>query len=400
VIDEQGREVPAQRLSSGELTFLASDVPSFGSRHYRVVPGKCSINKGCRLNGTTMENENLRISIDPRTGNITELWDLATGHNFALAASEDGLNVFRWLPGDGGNAQPDKNPIISVIESGPLVVELQISSQATGCRGVIRSVRLVAGQRSVELRNVVDKLPLDAKDGVHFGFFFNVSRATTRLDIPWGILRVQESQWPSGNRNWLTMQRWLDISNDHEGVTWCALDAPLVEYGAMTANQTGDWSGERAPWIRKLEPSSTIFSWVMNNHWFTNFPLTQDGPVTFRYRLFVHGAYDAGQANRFGLEQTQPLIHLAANTDPRLQTLLGLTDDLVSVSILKSSTDGKTVIVRLRSLSDQDDNAGLVWPAGRPKCVRLCPVGEEAGDAVSDQIIIPAHGLVTLRLEF
>ena len=145
------------------------------------------------------------------------------------------------------------------------------------------------------------------KDGIHFGFGFDIPQAITRMDIPWGIVRVEKDQWSVANRNWLTMQRWIDISNETDGITWCSLDAPLAESGAMTANQTGTWNGERKPWLKKTEPNSTVYSWVMNNHWFTNFPLTQDGPVTFRYRILPHGVYDASMANRFGLEQAQPL---------------------------------------------------------------------------------------------
>ena len=62
----------------------------------------------------------------------------------------------------------------------------------------------------------------------------------------------------------------------------------------------------------------------MNNHWHTNFPLTQDGPVTFRYRILPHGAYDAAAANRFGLEQAQPLAHVAANDNPNLNPLVAV----------------------------------------------------------------------------
>ncbi|MEI7927403.1 MAG: hypothetical protein WCH40_02555 [Verrucomicrobiales bacterium] len=56
VTDEQGKDVPAQRLTSGELVFLAADVPAFGTRHYRVVKDKCPLPGGCKLNGTTLWN--------------------------------------------------------------------------------------------------------------------------------------------------------------------------------------------------------------------------------------------------------------------------------------------------------------------------------------------------------
>ena len=145
----------------------------------------------------------------------------------------------------------------------------------------------VAGQPWVEISNVVDKLPLVAKDGIHFGFGFDIPQGRTRVDIPWGVMEMEKDQWPQGNRNWIALQRWLDISNEQDGVTWCSLDAPLFEYGDMTANIDSEW-GNNGPWIKKLTPSSTVYSWAMNNHWITNFPLTQDGPVPFRYRCLLY----------------------------------------------------------------------------------------------------------------
>ena len=40
VVDEAGNAVPSQRLSTGELVFMAEDVPALGSRHYRVTEGE------------------------------------------------------------------------------------------------------------------------------------------------------------------------------------------------------------------------------------------------------------------------------------------------------------------------------------------------------------------------
>ena len=202
-------------------------------------------------------------------------------------------------------------------------MELEVESTMKGCRSVTRTVRLVAGQPWVETTNVVDKLPLLDKDGIHFGFGFNVPQGVTKVDIPWGVMEMEKDQWPQANRNWIALQRWLDVSNDTHGVTWCALDAPLFEYGDRTANISLGWGGQ-GPWLTKLEPSSTVYSWAMNNHWHTNFPLTQDGPVAFRYRIHPHGGYDAVAANRFGLEQAQPLVHVTADKNPDVKPVVAV----------------------------------------------------------------------------
>jgi alpha-mannosidase len=398
VTDDQGNEVASQRLSTGELAFIASEVPPFASRHYRVVKGIPSISEGCSIEGTTLKNKLLQVTVSPSTGNITRLINLTTGHNFADEKVNGGLNAFRWMPGDSDNAQADSVISVSVSESGPLVAELRVVSKARGCRKVTRSVRLVYGQPWVELANIVDKLPLVEKDGIHFGFGFDIPQATTRMDIPWGIVRVEKDQWTVANRNWLTMQRWLDISNESEGITWCSLDAPLAETGAMTANQTGTWNGERKPWLKKTEPGSSVYSWVMNNHWFTNFPLTQDGPVIFRYRILPHSGYDPAIANHFGLEQSQPLIHLAAGKNAISKPLISVESPAsVTVSIIKPLAETGSILIRLRSVSEKDEVIRLSWPAGTPKTVNVCDKEEIPGKKITDEVIIPAGGLLTLK---
>ena len=399
VKDKDGEEVPSQRLSTGELIFECGPVPALGSKHYRVEKGKSNVQQSCRINGTTMKNQYLRVTIDPVTGNITELTELATGYNFADSKSNSGLNAFRWIPANINAPVADSGIVITVSEPGPLVAELCVKSSGKGCRSVTRSVRLISGQPWLEITNVVDKLPLVAKDGVHFGFSFNIPGSTTRVDIPWGVMEPEKDQWPQGNRNWIAMQRWLDISNEKQGVTWCSLDAPLFESGAITANLDTKWGNEGA-WVNRLEPSSTIYSWVMNNHWITNFPLTQDGPVTFRYRIMPHGRFDVTAANRFGLEQAQPLVHVAAKNDPGIIPMVSVDNPKVYITILKSVNGEKEKIIRLRSVSGEPETANLQFPAGNPERLQVCQVGEEPGVTAGSQVHLLPYGSVTLRVKF
>jgi alpha-mannosidase len=398
VVDDQGREIPSQRLSTGVLAFLASDVPAFGSRHYRVVKGENYRGSPLMAADTLLDNGKVRVVLDRKSGNIVHLIERATGREFVDATANLGMNAFRWMPARGaGDARPDTVVSMTVSESGPLVGEIQVISKAPGCRSVRRSVRLVAGQTSVEISNIVDKLPLLPKDGVHFGFSFALPHATTRVDIPWSIMRVEQDQWPAANRAWMSTQHFVDISNESNGATWCSLDAPLIESGTITANNTADWDGKGDVWPSRLDPSSTIYSWVMNNHWFTNTPLTQDGPVEFRYRVLLHGPYDAAAAYRFGVEQSQPLVSLAANTTPSALAPIMMKNDRVAATILKSTGDGKGMIVRLRSLSDNAETVNLSWPARAPRMVRICDKGETPGAREAKEAVsVPAKGFVTL----
>jgi hypothetical protein len=402
VIDDQGLQVPSQRLSTGALVFLTPDVPAFGSRHFRVV--KADANRGPSLVAadTILDNGKVRVVLDRKSGNVVHLIERASGREFVDTSSNLGLNVFRWQPARGtGDARMDTIVSVTVSESGPLVGELRIISRAPGCRSVVRSVRVIAGQPAVEFSNIVDKLPLLPKDGVHFGFSFSLPNATTRIDIPWSIMRLEQDQWPAANRAWMATQHFVDISNETAGVTWCSLDAPLFESGSITANNTADWDGKGDIWPSKLDPSSTIYSWVMNNHWFTNTPLTQEGPVEFRYRLLVHGPYDAAAAYRFGVEQSQPLVPLAASRAPSILPPIALKSDRVVVTILKSTESGKGMYVRLRSLSEDSEKVDLSWPACSPKGIRICDKGETPGTQdVGNSVNVPARSFLTLFVEW
>jgi alpha-mannosidase len=402
VIDDGGHEVMSQRLSTGELAFLSPAVPAFGSLHFRVVSGTCTLKSPCKFTATVLENESLLLNIDSVAGNITRLVEKSSGRNFADASVNGGLNAFRWQPARGaGEARPDTVFSIVVTESGPLLGEVRISSKAPGCRSVLRTVRLVHGMHDVEITNVVDKLPLLPKDGIHFGFGFAVPGGKTRVDMPWAVMELEKDQWPAANRAWSAAQHFVDVSNDTAGVTWCSLDAPLIESGAITANNTADWDGIGDVWPALLPPSSTVYSWVMNNHWYTNTPLTQDGPVTFRYRILPHDGFDAGLANRFGVEQMQPLIAVTADRNPIQAPCLALSNDRVAVTILKSTADGNAVILRIRSFSDADELVKFTWPVRVPRRVRVCERGEDAGSTTAlNEVSVLAGGSVTLRVDW
>lgn len=399
VVDSEGNEVPSQRLSTGELLFIASDIPALGSRHYRVVEGSSTFQKGCTITEYALENEHIKVIIDPITGNITSLTQQGSTYNYIDKQIDRGTNSFSWLPANIDKPEADSILSISVVEKGPLVAEIRVDSKAKGCRSVSRSIRIIGGQPWVEITNIVDKLPLEEKDGIHFGFGFNIPNSRTRVDIPWGIMEIEKDQWPQANRNWLAMQRWLDVSNETHGVTWCSLDAPLFEYGGRNANISLSW-GDKGPWIKKLQQSSSVYSWAMNNHWHTNFPLTQEGPVKFRYRLLPHKQYDVVDANRFGLEQAQPLVHVTTDKDPFIRPFLKIDNNKVYPTILKSTEKDGHMIVRLRSLSDQDEVVNLSFSGQLLEKISLSKPGGDREEIIDTSIKVKPYSQTTLRLYF
>ena len=169
---------------------------------------------------------------------------------------------------------------------------------------------------------------------------------------------------------------------------------------AMTANIIGSGTGSPA-WIRKLQPGATIYSWALNNHWHTNFPLFQEGKIPFRYRLLPHTTgYNAVAANRFGVEQAQPLIETPVKDDLPIATRVAIDNPKVYATILKTTANGKATILRLRSLSDQPETAKLSFPSGAPKFICLSDATEVPGETTDSTVTMLPYCITTLRLEF
>jgi alpha-mannosidase len=377
VADESGKPVPTQKLSTGETVFLAQDVPALGSRSYRTSSASPSKKSKLQATPTTLDNDLVKVTLDPQTGDIASL--ICGGKEFVDIQAPCRLNSYRYLHGADAPAKAVSatQVKITIKESGPVLASLLVESQAEGCKSLTREVRLLDGQPHIEIINVLDKLAITAKEGVHFGFAFDIPQPRTRMDIPWGVVEVDADFFPEANRNWICFQRWLDVSNHDRGITWCSLDAPTFEHGNITANILGGASGSPA-WLRKLQPSATIYSWALNNHWHTNFRLSQEGILTFRYGILPHNTqYEAAAANRFGMEQARPLI--AAPGNAAVLPPVSLDNNRVVVSSLKSLRDG--LLITLRSLSEKPESATLAFPVGA-KFVAAIPsnlVGEKLG---------------------
>jgi len=400
VVDDKGGAILTQRLSSGELVFLANDIPAFGSKNYSLNNKKSNPIKNL-VKDNILDNGIVRLIIDPLTGDIASL---TKGQNeFVDANASVKLNSFRYLYGSDktGKGIAPSNAKISIKENGPLLATIQIQSEAEGCNSLTREVTIIAGQPHIEIRNIVDKKAVLKKEGIHFGFAFDIKNPTMRADIPWGIMKVDSDQLPAANRNWIAFQRWLDIAGNQKGITWCALDAPTFEVGSMTANIIGGATNSPS-WIKKIDPSATIYSWALNNHWHTNFPLSQEGKIEFRYRLLPYTTgYDAGKSNRFGLEQAQPLIAAPVDKQVQYKPLLSLEGSKkVFISILKTDDTGTSTKVRIRSVSDKDETVKLNWFSRKPESIRIVDDIKETNKTVQETIVVPAMGFITMEAKF
>ena len=399
VTGPDGKAVPSQRLSTGELAFLAQNVPALAGRRYTIGAGGAAALGGAKATANALSTPAVSVQLDPASGAIVSLHS-GGGPELCDTKSGVGMNRYYYVLGDKvKEPQPAGPAKVAVKDSGPLVASLLVESDAPGCRKFSREIRVVDGLARVDILNVLDKKAVRAKEGVHLGYAFNVPDGVMRMDIPWAVERPEIDQIAGSCKNWLSVGRWVDVSNQERGVTWATLDAPMVLVGAITADRIGPIPNPD-DWLAKLAPSQTLYSMVMNNHWFTNYKADQDGPTTFRYSLRPHKQYDQAAAQRFGVECSQPLLVAAARgAAPDDRPLLELDTPKVLVASVKPSEDHKALIVRVFGAGGQPAKAALHWGRSPPKAVWISNLAEERVAAVSGAVDVPAYGLITLRAE-
>ncbi|QHS54325.1 hypothetical protein GWR56_01740 [Mucilaginibacter sp. 14171R-50] len=380
VVDKNGTEMPVQRLSTGELIFYADNLPALGSKAYKVVPGTYKGNRSLKAGIGFLSNNQVKITLDKKTGNIISLLRLKDQKEFVNAASGFDLNSYNYVKGVRNGKDTVTAPThatnakISIKEIGPLLVSVSVQADAEGCKGLNREIRLYKSQPFVEIINTVDKISTRQKEGIHFGFGFNVPEGVTHMDIPLGVMQPERDQLKGTNKNWLAFQRWIDVSNQNSGVTWTSVESPIVEFGSITGNIL-DGARQGDLWEKHVSQPQTIISWMLNNHWDTNFPLEQGGIIKSRYGILLHGAYDAVTANHFGVEFNRPLIAVETTGKTKVNALVTIDNPEIMLLSYQKNGDSKHPEVKLRSVSDKPQKVNLQWKDGSEKLISIAPYG-------------------------
>ena len=216
-----------------------------------------------------------------------------------------------------------------------------------------------------------------------------------RMETPWAVVQPEVDQLPGACKNYFTVQRWVDVSNEDYGVTWATIDAPLIEIGDIT----NDPRGKNVGWIKRIKPSTTLYSYVMNNYWETNYKAGQEGPATFRYSIKPHRKFDSSKAAKFGIERSQPLIVVSADDKTHVpRTPVTIKSVGVIATAFKPSQDGKARILRLFNANSKSDKVRLTWAKPAPKAVWLSNFAEEKISKITGSMKMAPYEIVTLRI--
>lgn len=403
VLTNTGIVLPTQTLSTGEVAFIAKNIPPFSATRFTLGKDVVSDNTdiGASVHAATLSNEWLTVNLDTSTGAIASIRHKDQLFNLVDTSDLYGFNAYWYTGANAANPRSSVHPVIQIKENGPLVASLVVSSDAPGALRFNREIQLAAGINQLNITNFVDKKKVLEDENLRFSFPFNVPAGQVQVDLAWATMRPETDQLQGANKNFFCAQHFVDISNATDGVTWANLDAPLVETGEMRGQQ---WMSNTStePWLKTWQPSNRLFSWVMNNVWFVNYKGYQEGPVSFRYAIRPHKGFDSSEAKKFGIGLTQPLLLVPTVPGqqgfPSLLTLKG--DNSIIITTLKPLREEKGLLLRLFNASDKPASTSLVWGSKKPRRIALSNQKEKTFAPAKRVLALGPWEIVTLKANY
>ncbi len=378
VVDARGgRRVPAQLAPDGEtVVFLAEYIPGFSYACFDITEREGQAAQPTPTQPTALENARYRIEVSPDRAGLTSWYDKTLRRELLDAkAPYRGNQAIYETPVGGRDAINRKQPVafkrtparsgkLVAHTVGPVFSELTIATSLPTCPRIEQRVRLYNRLDVVDVTNVVTKTETVDPEGVYFAFPFNVPSPEIRLHIANAVMRPGKDQLPLTCHDFYSIQHWADVAGDGFGVVLTPIDAPLVVVSDMNVYT----------WADKLAfNTGHLYSLVMNNYWYTNFKASQDGTLTFRYRLTAYaGPHDPIRATQTSWGPFHPLRAVwlpesGGEVPTSSQPLLTLAGDPVIVSCVKVAESDDALIVRLLEMRGKPADCRLTFslPAGR-----------------------------------
>ncbi|NBC04045.1 MAG: hypothetical protein GVY20_10110, partial [Bacteroidetes bacterium] len=230
---------------------------------------------------------------------------------------------------------------------------------------MIRSeYRLYNDIKRVDIINIVHKEATLDKEGVYFAFPFMSEDPDVAYQIQNGWLRPNEDQLPGAAREWFTTQNLVRVDDGNYSIAWASPDAPLF---TLTDINRGEW-----PTHLDIE-NGHVFSYVMNNYWFTNYKASQEGEFTFSYSITSGENMSREELAQFDADIRSPIIGYpllstwAAGVEAQDRPLsaekgrfFSLTDsENLQFVTLKQAEDGNGWILRLLETAGKEGESEL-----------------------------------------
>ncbi|WP_367123874.1 alpha-mannosidase [Streptomyces phytohabitans] len=380
------------RAAGRFLRVPVADVPACGAVRLDVVTGDGPTAEPVPAGdgtATVLENDHLRVTVDLRAACVASVVDKATGRELVRQDATVGFNGYvydEYATAGGFNHQSSKTVaddsmhLLASRSTAPPAALVDRTTDATGqtlvyecapagTRRLRVRVHLPHDAARVDFENRVDKDATLTKESAFFAFPFALDEPVVHTEATGGVLGGDRATVPGSAAHMRAVRRWVSLSDGTRHAVLATADAPLVQLGGIAVPYV--------PYPRSMprEEPATVFSWVHNNIWDTNFPSQQAFDHVFRYSVGFGtetGADGDGGggadllAARVAAVTSHPLVPVRARAAavaeaPGEARFLALDDPRVRLVGATVPGDG-TLLVRLQSLADTAVTCRLSTP--------------------------------------
>ena len=311
-----------------EVRCWSSNVPALGYKFYAIAKGKVPEGLSVTLDPAqpVVDSTYYKLQLDPQRGALVHLIDKSTGLD--LINAESGYQMNEYLYVTGGDPREvfhfsiNDNRLLAAdvtlpvpkltlnrqslvekpgVQRFPWGTVITLHSRAMNTPEIVSTITLNNQQKEVVFSNEVEKVSTLKKEGVYFTFPFAVRKPRVEYQGATAWVNPETDMLPGANRQWFTTQGGVRVSGEESGVAWTSSDAPLITLEDIN----------RGLWPDSIQiQNGMVFSYAMNNYWFTDTPAQQGGRFTFRYGLTSGRALSLAETARLALEQRSPLTAL------------------------------------------------------------------------------------------
>ncbi len=358
--DADGAEVPVQPVFAVgtapgmrgrdrvRLVFLAKDVPSLGYKTYRLSWGDAPApaTPALTASATQLENEFLKVAIDPKTGWVSTILDKRTGKetlagpgNAFQAIADESKTMSAWeldLKGSLGTVG-EGGAEVELAESGPVRAVVRATAPFRSS-SFANEIILYAGLPRVDFRSTYDWQERNVM--IKAAFPLAVATGQAEFEIPYGSITrpADGTEVPA--------LRWIDVSTAADGGATLLNDC---KYGFDVKGGVARMSIVHGA----TEPD----------------PEADRGRHEVRYALLPHaGTWKDAEAIRRGYDFNNALIARAAMVHPGVlparQSLLTAGPSNVVASALKKETGyyNRALILHLYETQGTPSEAAVTFP--------------------------------------
>ncbi len=382
VLDASGAVLPSQVLSADAATHTfhllvaVRDLPPMGYEVLRVVPGQRAFSSDLKVNGTTLENTNLRVVVDAKTGCITSLFDKKAGFEaLAPGACGNQLQAFKDLPKnyDAWNIDPgtyDQPPAlltqadaVEVVEKGPLRGVIRVTRHWQDSK-FVQQIVLNAGSDQAEVVNDIDWHETHVL--LKAAFPLSASAPFATYEIPYGSIErptTRNNSWEKA-RFEVPALRWADLGNEQHGLS-------LINDSKFGYDAVGNVL--RLTLLRS--PTSPD-------------PDADRGHQHFRYALYPHaGDWKQAMTVRHGYEFNEAPHALQVETHagamPPEFSFISVSSDDVVLSAMKKAEDSDALVFHMYEWAGKEGTVELKLPHGATAATETNLMEQPEGNALT-----------------